>query len=327
VRKSSSLFALLLVLAIGLSGCGGGAASEQSSSAPAGSRGTAASRDMAANAPGEASVTSVVEAGGDAVGADAPVTDRKIIQNAEIELHVRDVDEALNAVHEAVRRAGGYVQGTDVSGTRESGRHVSMTLRVPAGSFTSILDVLSGLGERERLRQWTDDVTEEYLDLEARIATKEAHLAQLNKLYERSGTISEMLELEREIARVTAELESLKGRYNYLSNQVAFSTIGVNMYEPGVPMPRATPQTLGERMRDSFLYSWNATIAMAESLLIALVSIIPVLLFLVVIAAVVFILIKLIGGVRRRGGPGGAGDGRADRGASGGQSQSEGGQD
>ena len=108
---------------------------------------------------------------------------------------------------------------------------------------------------------------------------------------------------------------------------MAFSTIGVNMYEPGVPMPRATPQTLGERMRDSFLYSWNATIAMAESLLIALVSIIPVLLFLVVIAAVVFILIKLIGGVRRRGGPGGAGDGRADRGASGGQSQSEGGQD
>jgi len=174
-----------------------------------------------------------------------------------------------------------------------------MKLRVPASQYGSLIDMLRGLGEVRSLNQWTNDVTEEYLDLEARIETGEAHLAQLNKLYERSGTVTEMIELEREIARVTADLESLKGRYSFLSNQVAFSTITINLYEPGVPIPSRDPQSLGERMRDSFLFSWNETIDAAQYLLVWLVAMVPRLIFVAAVGAVLGVLAWLVMRSRR----------------------------
>lgn len=297
--KKRIWLALLVVLSLVLSGCGAGevAAPQGSDQAASGGAPTSA-RAPAADAGVRAlTIRDTAEAAVDE--ASAAVTDRKIVRNAEVELHVRDVDEAQRAIEAALARVGGYVQESEMSGTREYGRNVTMRLRVPAGQFGSLLELIRGLGEVRSLRQWTDDVTEQYVDLEARIATAEAHLAQLNKLYERSGTISEMLELEREIARVTAELESLKGRFSVLANQVAFSTVSVNLYEPGAPEPSRNPQTLGERMRDSFLFSWNATLELAEGLLVAVAGMIPGLLFLTVLGGILALLIWLA--ARRRG--------------------------
>ncbi|MBY6277627.1 DUF4349 domain-containing protein [Symbiobacterium thermophilum] len=314
-RKRTVWLALLVVLSLILGGCGGAPQSAaRDSGGPGGRSGSASSpspapaAEVPAGTPWAGSVSFLDTAENPGDEAAAPTADRKIIQNAEVELSVRDVDEALTSITDALTRSGGYVQENRVTGTREQGRRVAMTLRVPAGNFDPLLDLLRELGEVQSLRQWTNDVTEEYLDLEARIETGEAHLAQLNRLYERSGTISEMIELEREIARVTAELESLKGRYNFLANQVAFSTVSVSMYEPGVPAPARSPQSLGERMRDSFLFSWNATIHFAEGLLVALVGLIPGLLFLAVLVGIVGGVIWLIVRVRRgRGGPPGGG--------------------
>ncbi|MBP2017597.1 hypothetical protein J2Z79_000982 [Symbiobacterium terraclitae] len=313
MRKRTIWLMLGLILSVVLTGCGAGG-SGSSEMATGGYRGSsnasAPGAAPAAQAPADGAVKSLSLSIRDTAGAPvasvtASVADRKIIQNAEVELSVRNVDDALDAINEAVRAAGGYVQENRVTGTRESGRRVNMTVRVPAGSYGSVLDLMNTLGEQIDLRQWTNDVTEEYLDLEARIQTGEAHLAQLRKLYEKSGSVTEMIELEREIARVTADLESLKGRYNYLANQVAFSTIRVNLYEPGVPTPVRDPQTLGERIRDGFLQSWHNTVALAESLLIGLVALIPVLLFLAVVGGLVGGLIWLI--VRARRGRGGSG--------------------
>lgn len=300
MRKRSIWLALLVILSLAVSGCGGSAyeAAPQSGGAT-GARGGSAVAPSVPSAqapmPVGSSALKVADASGSVVGGEAaPAADRKIIQNAEVELSVKDVDEALRAINAAVAEAGGYVQDNRVSGTREQGRRVAMKVRVPAGSYGSLLELLDGLGEVLNLHQWTNDVTEEYLDLEARIETGEAHLAQLRRLYEQSGTVSEMIELEREIARVTADLESLKGRYNFLANQVAFSTITINLYEPGVPTPSRSPQTLGERMRDSFLFSWNATIDAAENLLVGLVALIPALLFLAVLGGIIGGLVWLI---------------------------------
>lgn len=319
MRKRSIWIALLLVLALTLSGCGAAQNDASRSGGSPGGRGAAGvapsapAAESPAPSPGEGS--GAADSGSLTGGTVAPALDRKIIQNAEVELSVKDVDEALGAIRDALERAGGYVQDNQMSGTREQGRRVTMRVRVPAGAYGSLLDLLRSLGEVHSLHQWTNDVTEEYLDLEARIETAEAHLAQLNKLYERSGSVTEMIELEREIARVTADLESLKGRYNFLANQVAFSTISISLYEPGVPAPSRSPQTLGERMRDAFLFSWNATIAAAQELLIWLVALIPGLLFLVLLGGIIALLIWLIVRAaqgRRR--PPGAGAGGAQSG-------------
>jgi hypothetical protein len=77
---------------------------------------------------------------------------------------------------------------------------------------------------------------------------------------------------------VQAELDSLKGRYQYLSNQVSFSTMTVNLYEPGAPAPIRPPQSVWERMSRGFVGSWNGVVNFGADFLVFLVSFIPVLL-------------------------------------------------
>lgn len=302
MRRKAAWLALLLTLALLLSGCG--AAGWSTSETETGASGGGIRGDAYPAAPpvGQVEGAAPAEDGGSpGTSGGTPVVDRKIVQNAEIHVNVKEADEAVTAITQAVRASGGYVQENRVEGTRERGRTVYLTVRVPAGEYGSILDLVAGVGEQINRREWINDVTEEYVDLDARIRTKEIHLEQLQKLYEKGETIKELLELEQEIARVTAELESMKGRLQFLSNQVAFSTLHIRLYEPGVPAPSRNPQTLGERVRDSFLFSWHATVAFGADLLVFLVAMIPRLLFvLVVFGAIGFVVLAIVWLVRLR---------------------------
>lgn len=213
--------------------------------------------------------------GGNASVPEAGVT-RKEIKNATFDLKVKNVDEADKQLRAAIAAAGGFIQNSQVQGQKESGRRMTITIRVPAAGYDNTFNAIAALGEEISRREWTDDVTQEYYDLEARIGVQEAHLAQLKKLYEKAGTIPEMIQLEQEIARVQAEMDSLKGRYQYLSNQVAFSTITVSLYEPGAPAPIQPPKTVWERMTRGFVGSVNGMINFAGNLLVFLVSAVPV---------------------------------------------------
>lgn len=221
-----------------------------------------------------------------------PGTTRKIIQNAMVDMKVKDADEVIGRISTAVVAGGGYVQETRQEGRKETGRHVAMTLRVPAGEFGSVLELAASLGEINNRRVWTNDVTEEYLDLEARIQTKEIHLAQLRKLYAMTGSIREMMELEQEIARVTSDLESMKGRINYLRNQVDLSTITIGMYEPGVPTPIRDPQSVWERVAFGFKRSWNNVVNFTGDLMVFVASAIPVLAYMLVAGVVAFLVLR-----------------------------------
>jgi len=297
MKKASLWLALLFLLSTILYGCGGGSAKMEAASQTA---------DMAPGAyPATQSSEESKPAREPASGTGTPSLDRKIILNAQLDVRVSDADESIATITQNVRAAGGYVQENRVEGTKQDGRRVTMTVRVPAGAYGSMVDLVAGLGEVNNRREWTNDVTEEYLDLDARIATKEAHLAQLRKLYAQGGTIKELMELESEIARVTAELESIKGRFNYLSNQVAFSTIVVALYEPGVPAPIKEPKTVWERMRNGFVSSWNGVVNFTAEVAIFIVSSIPALVYLVVLGLIGWGILRLI--QRRRGGGHGGG--------------------
>lgn len=292
MRRTAFWLALVFLLSVLLYGCG------------AGGGGKAASQDMGSS--GAESKPAGQSAPG---GAGAPAIDRKIIQNAQLDVKVKEADGAIATIGHNVRAAGGYVQENRVEGTRENGRRVHMTVRVPAGAYGSLLELVAGLGEVTNRREWINDVTEEYLDLDARIRTKETHLEQLRRLYAKGGTIKELMELESEIARVTAELESIKGRFNFLSNQVAYSTIAIGLYEPGAPAPIKTPQTVWERMRHGFISSWNNMVNLTAELAIFVVSSIPALAFLAVLGLIAWIVVRLANR-RRGGGSGGSGSSR-----------------
>jgi hypothetical protein len=277
--------ALLLAATMGLAaGCG--SAKSEAPSTGAAQRGmTATPAPAVKDQSGNMVSVSTAEApktapgmpgpGGNAAVPEGAVA-RKEIRNANFELRVKNVDEADQKLRAALQTAGGFVQSSQVEGQKESGRRMTITIRVPAAGYESTFKAITDLGEEITRKEWTEDVTQEYYDLEARIKVKEAHLAQLKKLYEKAGTIPEMIQLEQEIARVQAEIDSLKGRYQFLSNQVAFSTMTIYLYEPGAPAPIQPPKTVWERMQRGFVGSWNGMVNFAGNLLVFLVSVIPV---------------------------------------------------
>lgn len=295
MRRTAFWLTLLLLLSLALYGCGAGGGARKSESTMDKASGAPAAAPQAPEGKSDQST---------GTGAGAPAVERKIIQNAQLDVKVKEADEAIATIGQSVRASGGYVQETRVEGTRQNGRRVNMTVRVPAGAYGSLLELVAGLGEVTNRREWINDVTEEYLDLDARIRTKETHLEQLRRLYAQGGTIKELMELESEIARVTAELESIKGRFNFLSNQVAYSTITLGLYEPGVPTPIKPPATVWERMQHGFISSWNGVVNFTAELAIFVVSAIPALIYLAVVGLIVWGLVRWI---NRRFGGGGSG--------------------
>jgi hypothetical protein len=226
--------------------------------------------------------------------------DRKLILNAIFDVKVKNADEVISKLTAAVRAAGGYVQETRQQGTREQGRTVNLILRVPGGQYGAITDLVRSQGEVTQQREWTEDVTEQYVDLEERIKTKEIHLSQLQKLYDKGGSIKELMELEQEINRVTSELESMKGRMRVLANRLEFSTITVNLYEPGAPAPIEPPRTVWERTRRGFIQSWNGVINFTGDLFVFVVSALPVLIYLAVVGLILYLIGRPVRRLLRR---------------------------
>ncbi|HLN60365.1 MAG TPA: DUF4349 domain-containing protein [Symbiobacteriaceae bacterium] len=281
MRRKLSLFVMVVVAGLIFGACASGKPAMESANAPV----TAAPAPQGAkgasqNAPAQPGSTQAIPA------------DRKIILNASFDIRVKDADETINKLDQTVRAAGGYVQDAKQNGTKQQGRTINMTVRIPANQYGAIKDFVRGLGEVTQQREWTEDVTDQYVDLDERIRSKEVHLQQLQKLYAQGGTIKDMMEVEAEIDRVQADLESMKGRMRVLSNRIDLSTFTINLYEPGVPAPIAPPKTVWERMTRGFVSSWNGVVNFTGDLVVFLVSALPVLLFLALIGGAIYLIIR-----------------------------------
>jgi len=306
MRRRLWAVALLMILATGITACGSSAGRSKQEPAPGSAGRTTASNaakpaaPMAAPAPAGPAEQKRDMAQGQSVPPVGPIssgspqaTDRKIIMNAEMEIKVKEADGVIAKISAAAKTSGGYVQDNRQQGTKQQGRSIQMTLRVPAGSYDSIVTLIAGLGEEVlSRREWTDDVTAEYLDLDARIKTQEVHLDQLQKLYSKGGTIKEMMELEQEIARVTSDIESMKGRFRFLTHQVDFSTITVRLYEPGSATPIKPPKTVMERVNLEFTNSWHGAVNFTGNAVVFLAGAVPVLVYLAIVGGVAYLVLR-----------------------------------
>lgn len=289
-RWVKSLLAALMVsfLVVGC-GAGGNQKMAGTSASPAASPMAAEQGAMAGGdqAPASDSATS----------ADAPQSDRKIILNAEVHIKVKDVEEAIGGLRSLASNSGGYVAHTQLSGQKTSGRRGEITMRIPSGQYEPVMQRLMEFGEVRDARDWTEDVTDQFLDLQPRIAAKEKHLEQLMALYDRGGSTEELMRLTTEIDRVQGEVDSMKGRLQYLSNQVAFSTITAQLYEDGTPMPPPPPKNVWERSVRSFKTSVSGLIEFLGDLVVLSAGLLPQIVFW---GALVLITIAVLRVVRTR---------------------------
>lgn len=205
----------------------------------------------------------------------SPALDRKIIYEADITLQVRDFSAAETAISVRVRELGGYLADVTLhhgTAAQRSGRWV---VRIPVARFDLFLAGISQLGTVESRSQTAQDVTEEYVDLEARIANKQRLEERvLALLADPQGAISDVIEVERELARVREEVERMEGRRRYLANRTELTTVTVMVREQQDDPPPETPALLAR-----MLQAWNASLlalrSVAERMLVAAAAALP----------------------------------------------------
>jgi cell division protein FtsB len=220
----------------------------------------------------------------DKEGSTAEAADRKIIRNAEITIEVPSTTDAQHQVTSIAETHGGFVVTSEAK-QRESNDPAQRTLdiklvvRVPSNQFGRAFDEIKKLAANTPAEQVSSqDVTEDFIDLEARIKTQKALEVQVLEIMRQAQGIAEALEVQRQIAEVRTEIEKLEGRKRFLENRSSLSTINVNIQTPK-PVITVTQTGFGHSLREAV--SDSITLASDMVLFFArfVIMMVPVFLF------------------------------------------------
>src|SRR6185369_10049198 len=192
----------------------------------------------------------------DKEGSTAEAADRKIIRNADITIEVPSTTDAQHQVTSIAESHGGFVVTSEAK-QRESNDpsqrtlDIKLVVRVPSNQFGSAFDEIKKLAGNTPAEQVTSqDVTEDFIDLEARIKTQKALEVQFLEIMRQAHKIEDALEVQRQIAEVRTEIEKLEGRKRFLENRSSLSTINVNIQTPR-PVITITQTGFGHSLREA----------------------------------------------------------------------------
>lgn len=178
----------------------------------------------------------------------------KLIRTGQVSIEVADFEKAAKDIGKLIESLGGYIADTQIRRNPSGSRSGSVSLRVPAVSYESIGSRLRALGKVMSESSNVQDVTKAYSDLETRLRVKREALNRIRELLRtKAGNLKEVLEAEKEIARITEEIEQAEGERRFFDHQIALSTILVELNEPE-PISLARPSSwwaLSESLRDS----------------------------------------------------------------------------
>ncbi len=264
-RRGALLAAGTLLAALALAGCSAGDSGSDSA-------GTAAEAPQGAQgALDKGSDADAAEAGAGAGAPDLRVDQRAIIYTGSMRVQVTDVDAAAREVSAVVTRAGGFIGG-DQRRSAEADAVAELQLRVPAAKFAQVVEEVAKLGRQQSREINTQDVTEETVDLEARIVTQRARVDSARRLLARANSIADLVSLENELGRREADLASLEAKKRRLADLTALSTITVSLAGPAA-------KTDEEKAETGFLVGlkggWEAFVTSMTVLLTVLGALLP----------------------------------------------------
>ncbi|MDD1725028.1 MAG: DUF4349 domain-containing protein [Methanospirillum sp.] len=164
-------------------------------------------------------------------------SDQKIIKTADISLETQNVSITTDKVTEVASRFNGTIQSSLVSAGRQDRYTGSVTIRVPVKEFDPAVAGILVLGKVLSSSLQAEDVTEQYVDLEAQKNALVNQLVQYNRIMAKGENVSDILEVQREIERVQVELDRIVGKMKYLESRTSYSTIPVRISEPAQVEP------------------------------------------------------------------------------------------
>ena len=252
--KSLKLLFLILLL-FGLGGCGSAGRPASESDKQTTTEGFVAD-DQARKAKSDSPTSQQVSLNqADQSQSIAEAMDRKIIRNADLTLEVASPGEIQRKISSIAESLGGFVV-TSESKQRQVGDskqelEVNLVVRVPATQFNTAMEQIRASGSRVIQEKIVgQDVTEEFIDLEARLKTQKALESQFLEIMKQAHKVEDALEVQRQIAEVRTEIEKLEGRKRFLENRASLATITINLQSPTAIVVNTSG--FGRNIRESF---------------------------------------------------------------------------
>jgi hypothetical protein len=180
-------------------------------------------------------------------------TERKLIKNGSIVFEVSDTETTQKELVRLTAEAGGYVS-SESQNSYSGAPRFEQTIRVPADKLDDFILKIEGLAKKvDQKNINTQDVTEEFIDVETRLKTKKELEARYRELLKQANKVDDILAIETQLGNVRGEIESMEGRLTYLKNQVSFSTLTVTFYKVV-----SGNYGFGYRFMNSFGEGWNS---------------------------------------------------------------------
>jgi hypothetical protein len=281
---------LALVAMVVVAGCSWGGSGAGAGDSGGGGEAQVAPADPAASArdevgepagPAAAQATGATgkaaDAGGSTRAAQVRLVDlgNRVVRTASVDLEVDegDLNRTINDATDIVLKADGLYVGSSTSVPEGEPASGQVTFRVPVDAFEPVLRQLKELGTYRGEKSSTEDVTNQYVDLNGQLAAWRAQERVYLRLLDRAKSVADVIAVQNQLQQVQSNIERLQGQLNHLEDQSSFSTIVLQLTEPGAGGP--APQPTG-RLARAWATAVNGLGVMAAAVLVAVVWLTPV---------------------------------------------------
>ena len=249
--------------------------------------------EMAYEEAGFGMANSAAPAAGRSDGADAPGENpEKIIYSGEATIETTEFEKSIAALEDMIVREGGFIESSSVNGSNyydssrgyTSRRSASYTLRVPSAKFAALMGSLSDIGNVPYTHTYTENVTAQYYDVQARLKALQAQETRLVEMLGLAETVEDIITIEDKLSEVRYRIDSLQSSLNNWDRRVAYSSLSVTVKEVQVYTPeKVTRISYGEELARAFTDALRGAGQFFKDLLVWLVSMIPTFVILTVL--------------------------------------------
>lgn len=197
-----------------------------------------------------------------------------IVRTGSANIRVDSLALGMSQVRALATRVGGYIGNTQVAAEGGAAPQATLELRVPSARFDEAVAGIEAIGFTEGVQVSAEDVGEQYVDLEARLANaRRLEMRLIELLASRTGKLSDVLQVEEKLGQIRGEIESVEGRMRWLRSHASVSTISVTVHEP---YPLVSPSGTSGELAAAFRRAWQNFIAFVAGLIGASGVVVPI---------------------------------------------------
>lgn len=224
---------------------------------------------------------------------DVPdVTNRMIIKSGTMNIETEKYDESANQIADYVKKAGGFITNSSSSVNGSGKKQGSLTIRINSDKYDQMVKDMNNFGKILNSQINGNDVTSEYIDLQARLTTQgELEKRLLTLLNEKTARLTDVVDVEQKLSNVREEIEKIQGRMKFLKNQTEFSTLTVSIYEPSL-MTTSSGGGFFYELGQGVSRGLKGFTEILSGIITIAIALLPILVILAVLAYVIIFIIR-----------------------------------